>query len=158
MREWRTELALVAVLVAVSLLSARRFAALEFVGEETALPSVDELREQPASIATGDASVLADAIVGSNPFRLSNRPSNVPLGEVSPPVQTTVRPQLRLLAIAGGPPWTALIAGLPGTTRAAVVTRGQVIDALRVIHISRDTVCMVGLDTSWTLVLQSRMP
>lgn len=62
------------------------------------------------------------------------------------------RPRLALRAIAG-PPWRAVIAGLPGQVPETIARAGATFDGIVVRSISRDTVVLRGYDTTWVLTL-----
>jgi hypothetical protein len=118
----------------------------------------------PVSI---DAPVGEDdvsAVVANDPFRLSNTPSRVAFdaggsggpgdsgsGTPLPPPSRPSRPTLVLKAIVGGPPWQAVIDGLPGQSAGAVATPGTVFQNLIIRSVSRDRVVVEGPDTSWVL-------
>ena len=100
---------------------------------------------------------LAERVIAHDPFRLDRRPSNVAYATdvdgMSAPTRPP-RPSLRLAGILGGPPWRAVLDGLPGRDGSVVVRRGDVFDDLRVGMISRDAVIVTGLDTTWTLAIR----
>ena len=99
-----------------------------------------------------------DVIVANDPFRLANEPALVrydPANESD--VATTiagsarVRPNLILKAIVGGPPWQAVIDGLPGQPPNTVVRAGTAYDKLVARAVTRDSVVIQGPDTAWVL-------
>lgn len=105
---------------------------------------------------------LADAeesIVSNDPFRLSNAPASVrydPRGELAADVvgvaqPTPVRPMMTLKAIVGGPPWLAVVDGLPGQPANTLVRAGASYDKLVVRSVTRDSVVIQGPDTTWGL-------
>jgi hypothetical protein len=63
------------------------------------------------------------------------------------------RPHLVLRGVIGGPPWDAVVEGIPGRDGATVVRVGQTIAGVTVRSIRGDTVFARGLDTTWTLTL-----
>ena len=63
---------------------------------------------------------------------------------------------MTLKAIAGGPPWQALIEGIPGQSQAVLVQSGTVLDHLSIRAITRDGVIVRGPDTTWVLSFASR--
>lgn len=101
-----------------------------------------------------------DLIVTNDPFRLANAPASVryePDDEgasgtgvmsASPP---PVRPNMILKAIVGGPPWLAVIDGLPGQPPNTVVRSGSAYDKLIARAVTRDSVVIQGPDTTWVL-------
>lgn len=112
---------------------------------------------------TFDSQSLAAAtttIIGSNPFRLDRQPARVGFG--AEPVSTEAqgaptppeRPTLSITGIIGGPPWQAIIEGVPGRDGAVLVRSGEVLGELRVRTIRPDTVVVEGPDTVWTLTLK----
>lgn len=109
------------------------------------LPNVDSLDDAAATI------------VANNPFRLSNRPASGRFlsgaSEQAPSVP--VRPQLTLRAIVGGPPWSAIVEGIPGEATGVVVTAGLAFDKIRIRSITRDAVVMQAPDTTWTLTMKT---
>lgn len=123
----------------------------------------------PASIraaVTSDSS-LADAeelTVANDLFRLSNTPASVRydpandgnalgLGSASPP---PLRPTLVLKAIVGGPPWQAVIDGIPGQPAGTIARDGAKFDKLTVRAVTRDSVIVQGPDTAWVLSFRGR--
>jgi hypothetical protein len=110
----------------------------------------------PASdSALEEAEALA---VTNDPFRLSNSPPDVrfdPVNEgamgghvAAPPL---VRPAFVLKAIVGGPPWNAVVDGIPGQPSGTVAQQGARYDKLVVRSITRDSVIIQGPDTTWVL-------
>jgi hypothetical protein len=117
-----------------------------------------------ASIVTAptlpDADSLGDAaatIVANDPFRLSNKPAALRFlsATASAPVAVPTMPQLTLKAIIGGPPWSAVVEGLPGDAGGVVVTAGLAFDRIHVKRITRESVVMQAPDTTWTLTMKS---
>ncbi len=129
----------------------------------------------PAGVAAapGDpprpaASRLAAAgrsLAATNPFRLDRVPAPVgysrplaggPMGMGTlppPPTYTPPPPPRPALAVTGivGPPWQALLEGVPGREGAVAVRAGTVLGDLRVRSVTRDRVLVADADTSWTL-------
>jgi hypothetical protein len=122
----------------------------------------------PAVLVTRDISneplldSMASEIVSHDPFRLAHMPAHAryavttqsatgisPAARESPPAMT-------LKAIAGGPPWQALIDGVPGQAGAVLVRSGTVLDRLSIGSITRSGVVVRGSDTTWVLSFPSR--
>jgi len=100
---------------------------------------------------------LASSVVARDPFRLDRRPSRVAYG-TEPPAPTTPsdpsrRPRL-LLSGVFGPPWQAVLEGVPGREGSVVARVGDVFGELRVRSIRRDTVVVQGADTTWKLTVR----
>jgi hypothetical protein len=123
----------------------------------------------PSTITyTGDSleDMLAESeqrIVTNNPFRLANAPASVrynPISEnvagaaavVAPPV----RPNMTLKAIVGGPPWQAIVDGIPGQPQGTLVRAGAAYDKLVARAVTRDSVVIQGPDTTWVLSFRKR--
>ena len=106
-------------------------------------------------------SLAAHGIPTRNPFRLSNRMPRVRLGVDAQPVaylHGKYRPILVLKAIVGGPPWTAVLGGVPGQRGDVLIGEGARVDSLEVRRISRDHVVLSGPDTTWVLALKGERP
>jgi hypothetical protein len=105
----------------------------------------------------------ADLIVSNDPFRLTNVPalvrydpkaqSAVPTISVAAP---PIRPIMTLKAIVGGPPWQAIVDGLPGQPPGTVVRAGNAFDKLVARAVTRDSVVIQGPDTTWVLSFRRR--
>jgi hypothetical protein len=101
--------------------------------------------ERPQSVADHD------------PFRLERHPSPLAYkpelegAPPAPPPPKAPRPPLVLAGILGGPPWEALIEGLPDKTGSVVVHAGDVFGDLKVRSVTRDSVIIRGADTTWRL-------
>ena len=108
-------------------------------------------------IAVRDAEKSASALRQHDPFRIDRRPSDVrynpwaPVGAAVAPPARPPRPPLAIGGIVGGPPWNALVLGLPGREGGALLTVGDTAAGIRVLRITRDTVYLAGLDTTWAL-------
>jgi hypothetical protein len=80
-------------------------------------------------------------------------PASVPVTTVAP-LPAAPRPPLVVRGLLGGPPWDAVLDGIPGRTGSVVVRAGDVIGALRVRAITRDSVIVESADTVWRLSLR----
>lgn len=94
----------------------------------------------------------------TNPFRFTRAPASVAFGEASPtspaPTEARPRPALALLGTIGGPPWQAVVAGLPGRSGTVVVRPGQQVDSFLVRAVNRERVVIAGPDTTWILTVR----
>jgi hypothetical protein len=91
-----------------------------------------------------------------NPFRLDRSPApvmattSVELASAPPP---PVRPPLAVSGLVG-PPWAAVLEGVPGREEGAVVRGGEQLGELTVRSVSATTVVVVGPDTTWRLTMR----
>jgi len=117
-----------------------------------------------AALVDGDSlAVAAAATIEHDPFRLANAPAQV---RYDPRVEEggaaamamplpAQRPTLALRAIVGGPPWQAVVDGIPGQPPGTIVRAGSTFDKLAITSVTRDQVVVRGADTTWTLVFRS---
>lgn len=118
-----------------------------------------------ATIASADSlDTLVDVIRDGDVFRLARRPSNTafeaksPLSasvQQNPPPQPTIHAPLLLKAIVGGPPWQAVIDGIPGQPAGTLVRSGDKYEKIVVRSIGRDTVVIQSPDSTFRLVMRS---
>lgn len=120
-------------------------------------PTLDDARAR----LTDDSTDYTGLIVDNDLFRLANAPSTVrysPATEgMGAPQVAVARPALSVKAIVGGPPWQAMIDGLPGASP-TLVRSGQLVGPLTVTAVGRDTVTVRGMDTTWKLTLHGSRP
>jgi hypothetical protein len=93
------------------------------------------------------------ALAARDPFRLARAPATVRFGSQPPISEVTrvPRPTLVLSGLLGGPPWRAIIEGVPGHQGSFVVASGDSLGALRIRTVTRDSIVIQGLDTTWVL-------
>ena len=121
---------------------------------------VPVLHAMAAAQAEGDSSsdAAAASLVASDPFRGPRHPSPVgyrpDLEGAPPPPPRPPRPALAVSGIIGGPPWSAVLEGVPGREGGAVVKGGDTLGGLRVRAVRRDTVVITGMDTTWRLIVR----
>lgn len=112
-----------------------------------------------APVLAGADSLDDDAatIVANDPFRLSNKPASVRFLSAASGVvpMAPTRPQFTLRAVIGGPPWSAIVEGIPGQTGGTVVTAGLAFEKIRFRSITRDTVFVQAPDTTWKLTMKA---
>jgi len=128
------------------------------VTRPAAIPSVTTA----ASAGLDDSlAVAADRLVTGDPFRVSNTPASVRFdagddagagAQAFTPVVS--RPVLMLKGVTGGPPWQAMIDGIPGQPAGTIVRAGARFDKLLVRVVSRDSVVLQGADTTWVLTFR----
>lgn len=118
-------------------------------------------------VPRGRLAAAARSVAGGNPFRLDRAPA--PIGFAQPGMPGMMmpgarppyvpppppRPQLSVTGIAG-PPWQAVLEGVPGQEGAAVVVRrGDVVGGLRIRDVTRTTVVVSAPDTTWRLTVRT---
>ena len=103
---------------------------------------------------------VEELIISNDPFRLSNTPSSIrysPVGDnVGLSASAPLRPNLTLKAIVGGPPWQAIVDGIPGQPQGTLVRAGNAFDKLIARAVTRDSVVIQGPDTTWVLSFRRR--
>ena len=113
------------------------------------------------TIPTDSIDDAATATSDHDPFRLTREPSAVPYdadGDVVTAAQPAQpRPPLALSGIVG-PPWVAVLEGVPGRPGSVLAKPGDTLTRppltpLVVHQIWRDTVVVRGVDTTWTLTV-----
>lgn len=97
----------------------------------------------------------AEAIAG-DPFRLDREPASIAFDPTRPATQSAApaappKPTLAVRAVVGGPPWEALVDGIPGRSGSSRVRAGDRIAELIFVTINKDLVIVQGMDTTWRL-------
>lgn len=112
-------------------------------------------------LATFDAALLGDAAdrsVAGNVFRINRRPSDVQFGTPDMPVMANPQPVpysgIALKGVVGGPPWKAILSGVPAKPENVVVEVGDTLVGLRVQRIKSNQIVLTGKDSTFTLTLQ----
>lgn len=130
-------------------------------------PAEARLTQQPTTasvprlLSSDTLRVAASLIEARDPFRSDRHPSTVAFrtdlegAPPPPPPPKPPRPPLSLAGIIGGPPWEALLVGLPGKEGSLLVRKGDVIDGFRIRSVGRDTVIVQASDTTWRLAVKS---
>lgn len=150
----------------------------------SAEPAGGRVRALPPLAAARDPQRLArerDRVVARDPFRLKRHASPLaftiaapeqPMGAPMPGMRPA-KPALVLRGLIGGPPWEAIVDGVPGRGRAIVVKAGDVLgsptvpgqlpqagattrNTLHVRYVSATGVVITGMDTTWRLSVGGR--
>jgi hypothetical protein len=117
-------------------------------------------RTEPESLSIPRLITAGERLLQRHPLRLSRRlPSvafaAVPAAFMPPsapmPSTRTARPRLSLRGIVGGPPWSAILEGIPGRSTSVAVTSGDHFGDLHVRRIDASEVVITGNDTIWRL-------
>jgi hypothetical protein len=103
----------------------------------------------------GQIMEAADSVALTDPFRLDRHPSQATLAPA-----TTISPSavseplhLALTGVSGGPPWHAIVSGIPGHDAGMVVNAGDTVGGIKVRAIRRDTVIVQTRDSTLTFTL-----
>jgi hypothetical protein len=110
-----------------------------------ALPTSDSLESAVGDIA--DRNLFRPERASADESAVTAE--SVPVA-MAPP---SAKPHLVLRGVLGGPPWDAVIEGVPGREGAAVIRVGEPTAGLTVRRVQRDTAWVRGFDTTWTLPL-----
>ena len=108
-------------------------------------------------VDTAALAALAGRLRTHNPFRLDHQPAAVrynpwePAVPPAPPPPAAPRPPLALAGLVGGPPWNALIEGIPGVETGVLLQLGDSARGVRFVALRGDTVMLAGFDTTWAL-------
>ncbi len=70
---------------------------------------------------------------------------------VATPPPAPAKPPLALAGLLGGPPWNALIDGIPGRETGVLLQLGDSANGVRFVAVRGDTVVLAGFDTTWSL-------
>ena len=102
----------------------------------------------------------ARTVVSRNPFRLNRSPSEAAfaaLDETPQPVaEPPAWPVVQVRGVVGGPPWRAVLEGIPGREGAVVVQDGARFGDLVIRAVSRDSVVVAYADSVWALEVPRR--
>jgi len=131
---------------------------------EAPRPAIWPVSSPARPIASDSLAVLTSHIVDSDPFRLDRKPAAVAYGV--PPdtlanraaaTPAAPRPPLVLVGIVG-PPWRALVDGVPGRDGSTVLRAGQSIAGLRVRDVNASAATISAADTTWHLAVKRTWP
>ena len=140
-----------AVMWVVAIVGWRHRAPVDEMERAGSVNAVGPLAVQPDSVLDS----ALDVVLASDPFRLAQwttAASSVAPPGALPPVR--FRPALVLSGVVGGPPWSAVIEGVPGREGPWVARAGDQFGELKVKRVAKDTVVIVASDTTWRLTLR----
>jgi hypothetical protein len=146
----------VAILILLAIGAARLAAPL--MGDATAREDIGLTGAPPLPSLGSDSTmeVLAAQIAEGDPFFLADTSARERASGEGAPASTTVGGTLMVIGVLGGPPWQAVLEGIPGQAGAVVVREGQSLGELRIVRIRRDSLLIAARDT--VLRLQLRRP
>jgi hypothetical protein len=96
----------------------------------------------------------ADTVASSDPFRLDRHPSAPPIDQPAIAAVTAPAFHLELSGVIGGPPWRAIVSGIPGRDVGVVVRAGDTLGGMKIRSIKRDTVVIQATDSTMMLILK----
>jgi hypothetical protein len=117
---------------------------------------VDRVLYLPEPYDEDSLDLAFERLVHGDPFRLSRQPSEIPYSAealAAPAAAPKFAPALVLRGIVGGPPWQAVIDGIPDLPAGTVVTSGSTFGQLTIRLVTRDSVFVQTPDTAWYLTL-----
>lgn len=122
-------------------------------------PTVPPASAEPHQLNPDSLARATAFLVANDPFRLSHQPATVAYspaleGVAPPPVARPPRPNLVLRGIVGGPPWSAIVDGVPGRDGSTLLRRGDSVASYVIRAVGRDTVTLKGADTTWQLTVK----
>jgi len=79
------------------------------------------------------------------------------LGPFAPVSPAAPRPALVLVGIVG-PPWRALVDGIPAHDGSTVLRAGQTVAGLRVRDVNASSATISAVDTTWHLTVKRKWP
>jgi hypothetical protein len=96
--------------------------------------------------------------VTHDPFRVDRKPAMIafsmaPSGVAGPPVPPAPIVRIVLHGTIGGPPWHAIISGIPGRDGTIVVSSGDTLGTVAIRSVNRDGVTVRVRDSTWTVTL-----
>lgn len=127
-------------------------------------PAIWPVSETVRPIAADSLAMLTSRIVGDDPFRLDRKPADVAYGATPDSIANRAlaaaaapHPPLVLVGIVG-PPWRALVDGVPGHDGSMVLRSGQVVAGLRVRDVTATVATVATSDTTWHLTVKRTWP
>jgi hypothetical protein len=108
----------------------------------------------PSPLSPDRARQAVETIIDGDLFRRDRHAAEAPLAAVVPPiVSSPPKPRLVLRGLVGGPPWDAVLDGIPGRNGPVLVRVGDTLAGLVVRRMRHDTLVVHGADTTWKLTM-----
>jgi hypothetical protein len=160
MTDARFDVALGLLAVSLAVFAVQRTREANSLGKVPA-PVIARASAFPPVTNSDSVSDAEAALVENDMFRLANRPASVlftlvPVPEAPNPRAVTMaepRPNLILRAIVGGPPWLAVLDGVPTQPKSLTVRAGDTFGKLVIKSVERDTVVVQMSDSTWKLTI-----
>lgn len=151
------------VAVAATVVAARSWYVISRSAQAQA-PAIWPVPEAARPISADSLAVLTSRIVDNDPFRIDRKPADVAYGVTADSIANRAlaaaaapRPSLVLVGIVG-PPWRALVDGIPGHDGSMVLGAGQSVAGLRVRDVTATAATISGTDTTWHLTVKRTWP
>jgi len=124
-------------------------------------------RPHPPTVAAARTLVMFDdesldsavaQTVAHDVFRVERKPATVayslaPGGFIAPAMPAAPVVRISLQGTIGGPPWSAIISGIPGHDGTVVMSTGDTLGGVAIRHVGRDNVTVRVKDSTWTVTL-----
>jgi len=99
----------------------------------------------------------ASHVMTHDPFRLERKPANVAFS-IAPPAIVGAPPpgppvRIALQGMIGGPPWRAIVSGIPGHDGTIMVSSGDTLGGVTIRRIDRSGITVRVKDSTWTVTL-----
>ena len=119
-------------------------------------PSISSAPRLPRPIDTTGLSASAGILRVVDPFRVDRKPTRnrftpwePTLVAVPPPGPPRApRPMLTLVGLIGGPPWSAVVEGVPSQPGGVVLSQTDSGGLIKLLRVRGDTAFLSGLDTA----------
>lgn len=149
---WSLTLAMLLVGAVRARLTASRLMSPQESGGGDVVPRSDAWPTADSLIAAADAAAESDPF-GTAAVAVPNvaQTGAMPPGPMPPP-----RPPFILLGILGGPPWSAVVSGIPNTMGPVLLRMGDTVGGYSIARVSRDTLVLKNGTATHTLAFGAR--
>lgn len=118
----------------------------------SAPPTIRRAGDAQKSIASPiNVSEWTREIVAGDVFRRERSLTNSVISLPRPTAPAPPKPRLVLRGLVGGPPWNAILEGVPGHDGSYVVSVGDSVGGLKIRSVHPNGVVIRGMDTTWNL-------
>lgn len=102
----------------------------------------------------------AERTVQSDPFRADRHPASVPFsmtpaGSSAPLIPAGPPLRIALRGTIGGPPWRAILSGIPGHDGTVLLSPGDSLGGILVRRVTRDSAVVRLKDSTWAVAIAS---
>lgn len=121
------------------------------VASSSGIPALAVMSTRTLTGAAYDSAV--SAVIAGNLFRRDRSPATEMAQATTISKTPLQRPHIELRGLMGGPPWQALIDGVPGHPSSVLMRVGESVGGITVSSIRAGSVVVRGADTVWHLTL-----